>query len=552
MIALNLLLGEKNEEEKDTQYHDHKHHHREKSQSTTNMSKKSGRLSSRISAFEKEKKGDAIDDMISPVPAPKKKAGKAFRPSAEQLEKDKATVLAERIAQGTAKQTAQLYNFQESLNEEYMRQILADKELSRERCRTRAKKKKKKKKIQDETSKQKSNKKKVTNADGSTKKKKKTKEKADVTSTASVWKNRKASTSITVDPKSYKAPKKLGKKTNNKANRQLIEAAIDEGALFADPTKNGNNKIENRDQLVDAFEAIDFDAGDLVVEAKDDDHFYVVQEGQVNIKVDGTVVRTANKGDTFGELNLLYNRQDEKAIVVAGSGVEKTTLLRLNQKDYREIVQVQTKQEEAEKRDLLRKIPFLRKLLFAEEEKNDDLISRLCGIMFPTQLEAGEKLEEDDAPETLYVVQDGHIQLTSASNELFMLAAGDYIGKRPMMGTGKEPTVLSLEAANNTPGCIYSIKRADVDKVLGKNFFTRHASRLQDRAKLVSYIYIIRHNTILDAVYLSSLTYTYTTKTNMALNLGYLSLLFFCRKNSNVLRMPNWIPELWRLWLVLF
>jgi hypothetical protein len=69
----------------------------------------------------------------------------------------------------------------------------------------------------------------------------------------------------------------------------------------------------------------------------------------------------------------------------------------------------------------------------------------------------------------MYVVKDGNIQLTSQSNKNFMLAPGDYIGKKPMMGTGKEPTVKSLEA-HQKDGTVYSIKRSNVDKVLGKIF----------------------------------------------------------------------------------
>jgi len=445
--------------------------------------KKPGKLKSRLAAFENTKHTTqserSIEDMLSPMGQPKRGLGKKAAsdfflasPSAVRLENDKKTILANR--EGSVNEFVSKFNLQESMNEEYFAALLEDKALRRQRCRTQAKKRVKKK--APDPTKQVLQEKKTSNA-----------AKKVITSTASVWKNRKASTSITVDPTTYRAPNNMNKsKTENTAEtRQLIETAIDEGgALFADPTKNGTkNSPENRQQLVDAFESIQVDAGTIIVEEKDDDHFYVVQEGQVDIQVNGVTVRTADKGDTFGELNLLYNRTDEKAVVVASSSTDATKLLRLNQKDYREIVQVQTKQEEEEKRELLKKIPFLKKLLFGEEKKNDEIIRRLCSIMQPNLLQVGTPLAEDDAADTLYVVKKGNIQLTSATNDNFMLAPGDYIGKKPMMGTGKEPTVKSLEA-HQTDGVVYSIKKSNVEKVLGKNFFSRHASRMQDRAKL--------------------------------------------------------------------
>jgi CRP-like cAMP-binding protein len=436
--------------------------------------KKPGKLQSRLAAFEKPKSERTIDAMLSPMHAPKRSLGKKAAsdnvlssPSMVKLEKDKKTILANRT--GSVVEFVSKFNLQESLNEEYMQQLVEEKDLRRHRCRTQSKKKPKKK---------------TQNPSKAALSKKKSD--TVITSTASVWKNRKASSSITVDPKTYSPPNNMNKSTteNTPESRQLIETAMDQGAMFADPTSNGNNH-SNRRQLIDAFEAIHVDAGETIVEEKDDDHFYVIQEGQVDIQVNGVTVRTADKGDTFGELNLLYNRNDEKAVVVASSGTDATKLLRLNQKDYREIMQVQTKQEELEKRELLKKIPFLKKMLFGEEQKNDAIIRKLCSIMQPNQLKAGgEPLAEDDAADTLYVVKDGNIQLTSQSNENFMLAPGDYIGKKPLMGTGKEPTVKSLEA-HQKDGTVYSIKRSNVDKVLGKNFFSRHASRMQDRAKLV-------------------------------------------------------------------
>jgi hypothetical protein len=94
------------------------------------------------------------------------------------------------------------------------------------------------------------------------------------------------------------------------------------------------------------------------------------------------------------------------------------------------------------------------------------------------------------------MVQAGMIELTSVKKDKFVLGPNKYVGKKAIVGVaGKgEPTVSSI--VGHQDGKVYSIDKADVDKVLGKNYFAREASRRQDSKKLVRRFLLCGRNSL--------------------------------------------------------
>lgn len=174
--------------------------------------------------------------------------------------------------------------------------------------------------------------------------------------------------------------------------------------------------------------------------------------------------------------------------------LQDSKIFRLSDADYRGIIQSQAKQASLEKEQELKKLPFLNKLMAAKDveskrksKKNDatDAIDRIADIMRPIYFRKGDILPSNNG-ETLYVVKEGNVKLTSDQQKQFVLGPGNHIGRKALMGTqGNEPTVQSLEAV--TDGSAYMIEKAAADKVLGKNFVSRETSRLDDAKKLANF-----------------------------------------------------------------
>lgn len=84
---------------------------------------------------------------------------------------------------------------------------------------------------------------------------------------------------------------------------------------------------------------------------QEDDQLYVVEEGHVNVKVDGKVVDTIKAGQTFGQERLLLRKTND-ATLEAGSAVTK--LFCLGQMTFRAVLQ---KQYQAVLEELKAKVP---------------------------------------------------------------------------------------------------------------------------------------------------------------------------------------------------
>ena len=135
-------------------------------------------------------------------------------------------------------------------------------------------------------------------------------------------------------------PKEIPK---TKSQVQFLTSAMKDSNILK------NNKFEGK--LVSVMEQVSLKGGEILstqgeTKAKDD-RYYIVQEGAVEFKVDGVTVESAGRGACFGEDRLLY-RYANKATIMAK---EDTTLFRLDQQNYRSIMQQEGKKaNEVQKR----------------------------------------------------------------------------------------------------------------------------------------------------------------------------------------------------------
>lgn len=339
--------------------------------------------------------------------------------------------------------------------------------------------------------------------------------------------------SFSVDPKTYKVPKYL--KNPSKSQSTLLKTAMKESFMIKDDTSKSQ-----QDALVGAFEAISVPKGEIIND--DEDYMYVIEEGTVDINTPylaGTplvgspsqsssaskVISTAQIGDTIGNVHFVSKRRstsndDDNKSKSTMTATQDTKLLRLKHDDYRGIVQSQAKQEDMDKEELLQKFPFLSKLLkFKTTETGkgkqaaSDALDRIASIMKPVHFEKGDELPSSspggEHGDTLYVVKEGQLRLTSEKGQNFVLASGNHIGRKALMGVqGNEPTVKRLEALSS--GTVYAIEKSVADKVLGDNFVSRQTARLNDKKKLAGFECVKKAN--LDAVTMDTLAETVKDK----------------------------------------
>lgn len=377
--------------------------------------------------------------------------------SFSNYEKDKQQILMYRS--GTVRMITMKFNEQIAANEAAFQKALEERDAKKKRYR----KKKKRTKYH---------------------KPRKRRSRHKLPSAQSVWSNQMATRSFLVDPKTFQAPKKLTEPSEDQ--KTIIRKVMKDNVLIKD------DPGPQQTALLHAFEPIEIRKGDKLGNDDVDDYFYIVQDGEIVFRKKDRVLATAKSGDTFGDINLVYRKdigrrgQDplQKARTIVAQ--EDSLLLRLKQEDYRGIVQYQAKQEDMDKEAMLRKLPFMNKLLSARDlgqtKKHPDAIDRIASVMKPLYFSKGDELYNKD-DDTLYVIKEGNVKLTSTKDQQFVLGPSDYIGRQALMGSrGKEPEVKSLYAL--TSGISYIVPKSVAEKVLGSNYVNRETSRLDDSKKL--------------------------------------------------------------------
>ena len=218
---------------------------------------------------------------------------------------------------------------------------------------------------------------------------------------------------------SYKAPVYLKSEEETKF---LLEA-LKHNFVFTD--------LSSRElmPLVDAMEKSECPKGDVIIQQGDlGDYFYVVAEGKCGIAVDGKSVATMGKGDSFGELALMYS-SPRAATVTA---LEPVVLFRVDQKTFRMIYQHQVHTAELRKRERLENVSFLTSL---SEEDKMKLVENMTLKVFK---KGDHVMTKGQKAELFWIIEDGELKITNIEVsgkklEDIKVEAGDYFGEQAIL-----------------------------------------------------------------------------------------------------------------------
>ncbi|GKY97785.1 hypothetical protein MPSEU_000736700 [Mayamaea pseudoterrestris] len=245
--------------------------------------------------------------------------------------------------------------------------------------------------------------------------------------------------------------------------------------------------------MVQALEQHIVTAGTTIIEQGDEgDYFYILFEGECDFILDDEKVGTAHKGDSFGELALLYDAPRAATVKAATNCV----LYRVDQVAFRLILREQAQAKESSKLELLKKVPFLKDVDSMELE-------RLADVMTPRTFTAGQTLaSKGDEVRAFWLLESGTVQLSNIGDgnikyEDIAIKAGDFFGEFAIASS--RPTI--ADAVAKEDGMAFVIDRETFEKVLGK--LDRIIMRSTDRKKL-SGIKIIK-DTELDTTTIATL-----------------------------------------------
>ncbi|XP_042124155.1 cAMP-dependent protein kinase type I-beta regulatory subunit isoform X2 [Peromyscus maniculatus bairdii] len=210
-----------------------------------------------------------------------------------------------------------------------------------------------------------------------------------------------------VIPKDYKTMTALAK-------------AISKNVLFSHLDDN------ERSDIFDAMFPVTHIAGETVIQqGNEGDNFYVIDQGEVDVYVNGEWVTNISEGGSFGELALIYGTP-RAATVKAKTDLK---LWGIDRDSYRRILMGSTLRKRKMYEEFLSKVSILESL-----EKWERLT--VADALEPVQFEDGEKIVVQGEPgDDFYIITEGSASVLQrrSPNEEYVevgrLGPSDYFGE---------------------------------------------------------------------------------------------------------------------------
>merc|ERR1712002_935497 len=244
-----------------------------------------------------------------------------------------------------------------------------------------------------------------------------------------------------VVPKDYKTMASLSK-------------AIAKNVLFSHLDEN------ERSDIFDAMFPYSGIPGEIIIkQGNEGDNFYIIDQGDVEIYVNGEKVISIGEGGSFGELALIYGTP-RAATVKAASDVK---LWGIDRDSYRRILMGSTIRKRKMYEEFLAKVSIL---------ENLDKWERLtvADALEATSFEHGEAVVKQGEPgDDFYIIVDGSATVTQfraegeESQEVGLLGPSDYFGEIALMLDRPRAATVTAQG----PLKCVKLDRARFERVLG-------------------------------------------------------------------------------------
>mmetsp|Transcript_11715 Transcript_11715/g.17200 ORF Transcript_11715/g.17200 Transcript_11715/m.17200 type:complete len:813 (-) Transcript_11715:117-2555(-) len=234
--------------------------------------------------------------------------------------------------------------------------------------------------------------------------------------------------------------------------KTFLEEALADTFLFSYMSKS------ERDRLINSMKKKSVEAGTKIIEQGDvGDYFYVIESGTVTHLVDGEQVGEAEKGDTFGELALMYDCP-RAATCIAKTDCD---LWRVDQGSFRRIRRQHTVDEEGAK-EAIRQVDFLKDL-------DDDRIEKLADAVKKQHFKKGDHIFEKGKHWNFIMIQQGkimakNIHIGGSDIDDHVLVPGDVIGERNLVSSAD--LVMPGDGMAMSDGKLYTISRERLQTIL--------------------------------------------------------------------------------------
>ncbi|KAI9228781.1 MAG: camp-dependent protein kinase regulatory subunit [Piptocephalis tieghemiana] len=246
--------------------------------------------------------------------------------------------------------------------------------------------------------------------------------------------------------------------------RIRIASAISGNLLFK------NLEPDQKDEVVDAmFERHASPGEEVVTQGAEGDNFYVVEEGLLEVVVDGRVVIEIGEGGSFGELALMYNTPRAATV----RAITNSALWAVDRVTFRRTVTNATFRKRSQYESWLKSVPIFSSL-------NPDEMVKLADALEPVEYVQGEDIIDQGSPGNyFYVIEEGQCVVTRYNpeteevRELATLGVGQFFGELALIND--QPRAATVSVASKVVK-VAALSKSAFNRLLGPvvELFRRH------------------------------------------------------------------------------
>jgi len=237
--------------------------------------------------------------------------------------------------------------------------------------------------------------------------------------------------------------------------KRILVTALQEHYLFSSLAPSDVTDVMN------AMQRQMIHSGDLVIQQGDPGNkFYILEEGDTEVVVDGAVVAQLGPGNAFGELALMYNCPRAATI----RAVSMCTVWTLGRLTFRRLLATTASSAIAERCAFLKKVPQLGSL-------SNNAINSIAGAMeSKTYCMNDNIIEQGERGDAFYVLKDGSCtayqakQVGEAAVKVGDLVAGDFFGETALLNN--EPRNATVTVSSKMTEVLV-LSKADFEMILG-------------------------------------------------------------------------------------
>nr|XP_045601805.1 cAMP-dependent protein kinase type I regulatory subunit-like isoform X1 [Procambarus clarkii] len=233
-----------------------------------------------------------------------------------------------------------------------------------------------------------------------------------------------------------------------------LQKAIGKNVLFAHLDEN------ERSDIFDAMFPVNALPGEVIIQQGDEgDNFYIMDQGEVEIFVNGEHVTSIADGGSFGELALIYGTPRQATV----KAKTDTKLWGIDRDSYRRILMGSTIRKRKMYEEFLSKVSILESL-----DKWERLV--VADALEPVSFESGSTVvRQGEAGDDFYIIVEGTAVVMQARTpadepvEVGRLGTSDYFGEIALLlDRPRAATVM----ADGSLKCV-KLDRARFERVLG-------------------------------------------------------------------------------------